>query len=40
MAQEQRTFFIDQHGCAKNQVDGELMVSLLRKKGYAPVFSA
>ncbi len=40
MAQEQRTFFIDQHGCAKNQVDGELMISLLRKKGYAPVFSA
>ncbi|MDE7140855.1 MAG: radical SAM protein, partial [Treponemataceae bacterium] len=40
MAQKQRTFFIDQHGCAKNQVDGELMVSLLRKKGYAPVFSA
>ena len=40
MAQEQRTFFIDQHGCAKNQVDGELMVSLLRKKGYTPVFSA
>ncbi|MDE5797517.1 MAG: 30S ribosomal protein S12 methylthiotransferase RimO, partial [Treponemataceae bacterium] len=31
---------MDQHGCAKNQVDGELMVSLLRKKGYAPVFSA
>lgn len=34
------TFFIDQHGCAKNQVDGELMVSLLRKKGYAQTFRA
>ncbi len=25
-------FFIDQHGCAKNQVDGELIISLLNKK--------
>lgn len=22
-------FFLDQHGCAKNQVDGELLVSVL-----------
>ena len=33
-------FFIDQHGCAKNQVDGELIVSLLLKKGYAQTFDA
>lgn len=25
-------FFIDQHGCAKNQVDGELIISILNKK--------
>ena len=31
-------FFIDQHGCAKNQVDGELMVSLLAKQGYEQTF--
>ena len=27
-------FFIDQHGCAKNQTDGELIVGYLIKKGY------
>ena len=33
-------FFIDQHGCAKNQVDGELMISLLNKKDdYAQTFN-
>ncbi len=32
-------FFIDQHGCAKNQVDGELIISLLSKKeGYVQTF--
>lgn len=31
-------FFIDQHGCAKNQVDGELIISLLLKKGYEQIF--
>ncbi len=32
-------FFIDQHGCAKNQVDGELIISLLNKKeGYSQTF--
>ncbi len=32
-------FFIDQHGCAKNQVDGELIISLLNKKeGYTQTF--
>ena len=34
------TFFIDQHGCAKNQVDGELLVSYLRKKDYVQTFDA
>ncbi len=33
-------FFIDQHGCAKNQVDGELMISILSKKGYEQTFKA
>ncbi|MDR3284670.1 MAG: 30S ribosomal protein S12 methylthiotransferase RimO [Treponema sp.] len=27
-------FFLDQHGCAKNQVDGELLISYLEKAGY------
>ena len=27
-------FFIDQHGCAKNQTDGELLVGYLSKNGY------
>jgi len=27
-------FFIDQHGCAKNQTDGELLVGYLVKNGY------
>lgn len=31
-------FFIDQHGCAKNQVDGELIISLLKKKDWSQVF--
>lgn len=31
-------FFIDQHGCAKNQVDGELIISLLKKKDWIQVF--
>ena len=39
MAKQNPTFFIDQHGCAKNQVDGELIVSLLRKKDYVQTFS-
>ena len=33
-------FFIDQHGCAKNQVDGELIISLLKKKDWTQVFEA
>ena len=31
-------FFIDQHGCAKNQVDGELIISLLKKKDWIQTF--
>ena len=31
-------FFIDQHGCAKNQVDGELIISLLKKKDWTQTF--
>ena len=27
-------FFIDQHGCAKNQTDGELIAGFLMEKGY------
>lgn len=29
-----KTFFLDQHGCAKNQVDGELIATRLIKAGY------
>ncbi len=32
-------FFIDQHGCAKNQVDGELLISILTEKNWAQTFS-
>ena len=28
------TFFIDQHGCAKNQTDGELLCAYLEKAGF------
>lgn len=28
------TFFIDQHGCAKNQVDGELLTGILLNSGW------
>ncbi len=27
-------FFLDQHGCAKNQVDGELIIGYLRERGW------
>ena len=30
----QKTFFLDQHGCAKNQVDGELLITCLEKNGW------
>jgi ribosomal protein S12 methylthiotransferase len=31
-------FFIDQHGCAKNQVDGELLIGRLCSKGFVETF--
>lgn len=31
-------FFIDQHGCSKNQVDGELIIHYLTKDGYEQTF--
>ena len=34
------TFFLDQHGCAKNQVDGELLISRLEKMGLSRVDNA
>lgn len=33
-------FFIDQHGCAKNQIDGEIIINLLTKKGLEQTFDA
>ena len=33
-------FFIDQHGCAKNQVDGELIISFLEQEGHCLVQDA
>ena len=35
-----KTFFLDQHGCAKNQVDGELLITCLEKDGWTLVDSA
>ena len=31
----QKNFFLDQHGCAKNQVDGELIIAELEKNGWS-----
>lgn len=31
---QNKRFFLDQHGCAKNQVDGEILVTRLEKIGY------
>lgn len=31
---QNKLFFLDQHGCAKNQVDGELLISRLEAKGF------
>ncbi len=31
---KKRRFFIDQHGCAKNQVDAELIIHVLAEKGW------
>ena len=33
------SFYLDQHGCAKNQIDGELIFSQLVEKGLKPVDS-
>ena len=30
-------FFLDQHGCAKNQVDGEILITRLLEKGFSMV---
>ena len=35
-----RQFFIDQHGCAKNQTDGELISAFLENEGFTQVFDA
>ena len=29
-----KRFFLDEHGCAKNQVDAELIINRLKKKGW------
>ena len=31
------SFFLDQHGCAKNQVDGEILITRLLNKGFTRV---
>ncbi len=33
MSISEKTFFLDQHGCAKNQVDAEIIISRLLSKG-------
>lgn len=35
-----KKFFIDQHGCAKNQVDGELLISRFINLGFVQTFDA
>ena len=40
MTKNLKNFFIDQHGCAKNQTDGELISSFLEKEGFSQVFDA
>jgi len=30
----EKSFFLDQHGCAKNQVDGEILIGILEGKGW------
>lgn len=34
MTEKTKTFFLDEHGCAKNQVDGEIIISNLIRAGY------
>lgn len=31
---EQKLFFLDQYGCAKNQVDGEVLTAFLSEDGW------
>ena len=40
MTKNLKSFFIDQHGCAKNQTDGELISAFLEKEGFSQVFDA
>jgi len=35
LTRESRRFFLDQHGCAKNQVDGELIIQHLSDMGWS-----
>ena len=35
-----KNFFIDQHGCAKNQTDGEIISGFLEREGFCQVFDA
>ena len=32
-----KRFFLDQHGCAKNQVDGELLIGILTDRGWQKI---
>lgn len=34
MTKKAKQFFLDEHGCAKNQVDGEILISHLIRAGY------
>ncbi|MCR4940816.1 MAG: 30S ribosomal protein S12 methylthiotransferase RimO [Treponemataceae bacterium] len=36
MTRKKRLFFLDQHGCAKNQVDGELIIQHMSDMGWSP----
>lgn len=35
----ERTFFLDQHGCAKNQVDGEILITRLLNAGFVQTYA-
>ena len=37
---DNKKFFLDQHGCAKNQVDGELIMNRLVNLGFTQTFDA
>ena len=40
MTKKTKKFFLDEHGCAKNQVDGEIIISNLIRAGYERAESA